>query len=106
MTSALGESPLLRAVLPTLYAELESLLEKANEPELLSQLPGLVILKRCGCGDDFCGSFYTQPPPKGAYGENCRTLLLGPERGMILIDVAEAKIAFIEILNRNDIRDA
>lgn len=64
-------------VLPQFVTELEQLL-KHNEPVLAAQVRGLSIIDRCRCGDDFCATFYTEPPPKGRYGPNHRTLPLEP----------------------------
>jgi len=99
-------SMLLSATLPTFYAELLQLLHVANEPELAAQLPTLRIVDRCRCGDDFCASFYTLPKPKGAYPPGIRTIELEPERGMIILDVLDEKIAHVEVLYRDEIRAA
>jgi len=63
------------------------------------------IVEGCCCGDDFCASFYTQPKPKGAYGPGHETLLLvtGPP-GMLMLDVVDGLISFIEVLYRPDVR--
>ena len=106
MTPATGNSILLSVALPTFYAELERLLKQAKEPELTAQLPGLVVVDRCRCGDDFCASFYTQPKPKGAYGPDLRTLELEPDQGMIILDILNGKIAHVDVLYRVDIRTA
>jgi hypothetical protein len=95
---------LLADTLPEFALELERLLAKAGQPELAAQVPGLRIVDRCRCGDDFCSSFYTQPKPQGSYGAGHNTLELDPDEGMILLDVVGGAIAHVEILNRDDIR--
>jgi hypothetical protein len=95
---------LLSMALPTFYKELERLVGQKNEPELASQLPGLLIVDRCRCGDDFCAAFYTQPKPHGSFGPGHRCLELEPEQGMILLDVVDGKIAQVEVLYRNEVR--
>jgi len=101
-----NSNALLVEVLPSFCAELRDLLVKASEPALADQIPNLNILDGCGCGDDFCSSFYTKPKPCGAYGPGHRTIVLEPERGMIILDVLGDEIAHVEVLNRNDIRSA
>jgi hypothetical protein len=51
---------LLADTLPEFAVELERLLARAGEPELASQVLGLVIVDRCRCEDSFCSSFHTQ----------------------------------------------
>jgi|SRR5690242_5961860 len=96
---------LLKEVLPSFAAELEQLLENEGEGELAAQVPGLMIVDRCRCGDDFCASFYTQPKPKGAYGPGHRCLELEPAEGMLILDLLADRIAHVEVLNRNEIRE-
>ena len=95
--------PLVEA-LPELANELERLLRLEGEAELAAQVQGLRIVDRCQCGDDFCATFYVQPKPMGSYGPTHRTVALGPEQGMLILDVDNAKIACIEVLYRDDIR--
>jgi len=94
---------LLTETLPELAKELQQLLE-AKKPELALQLPTLKIVEGCMCGDDFCASFYTQPKPKGAYGPGHETLLLEPAEGMLILDVVDGVISFVEVLHRPEIR--
>jgi hypothetical protein len=95
---------LLTETLPEFAQELCGLLQ-AQKPELAPQVPVLEIVEGCCCGDDFCASFYTQPKPKGAYGPGHETLLLvtGPP-GMLMLDVVDGLISFIEVLYRPDVR--
>ena len=95
---------LLAETLPEFAQELQRLLE-AQKPELAVQVPILKIVEGCGCGDDFCASFYTQPKPNGAYGPGHDTLLLDTEApGMLILDVVDGVISFIEVLYRPDVR--
>jgi hypothetical protein len=94
---------LLTETLPELAQELQQLLE-AKKPELAVQVPTLRIVEGCGCGDGFCASFYTQPKPKGAYGPDHYTLLLEPTQGMLMLDVVDGVISFVEVLQRPDVR--
>jgi hypothetical protein len=95
---------LLADTLPTLARELEDLLKQQREFALASQVPQLAIIDRCRCGDDFCSSFYTQPKPEGRYGPSHRCMDLDAAEGMLILDVVAGKIAHVEVLNRNDIR--
>ncbi|MBC6460781.1 hypothetical protein HKK72_23285 [Actinomadura sp. HBU206391] len=53
--------------------------------------------------DDFCKSFYTAPPPKGAYGAGHRCVPLLPDKGMIVMDVVHDEIQLVEILYRDSL---
>jgi hypothetical protein len=96
---------LLADTLPTFAAELRQLLAEQGEPELAAQVPGLAILDRCRCGDDFCATFYTMPKPEGRYGPDHRNVALTPEEGMLILDVVGDKIACVEVLYRDEIRE-
>jgi hypothetical protein len=89
-----------------LVQELEELLLKEGEPELAAQVPALRILDRCRCGDDFCGTFYVRPEPKGSYGPNHRNVSLSPKEGMLILDIVDGRIACVEALYRDEIRKA
>ena len=95
---------LLADTLPAFSAELRQLLEEQGEPVLAAQVPGLMILDRCRCGDDFCATFYTQPKPEGGFGHGHRNVRLMPEDGMLILDVVAGEIACVEVLDREDIR--
>jgi hypothetical protein len=95
---------LLAETLPEFAQELQRLLQ-TQKPELAVQVPILKIVEGCGCGDGFCASFYTQPKPNGAYGHGHDTLLLDTEApGMLILDVVDGVISFVEVLYRPDVR--
>jgi|SRR5208337_810647 len=100
----LSEKPRLADILPEFAIELKTLLEASNHRELAEQVPGLVILDRCRCGDSFCASFYTQPKPDGAYVGDHNTIDLDAKEGVILLDAVNAQIAHVEVLYRDEIR--
>ena len=81
------------------------LLRKQGETDLATQIPTLVIVDRCRCGDDYCSSFYTRPRPTEGHGPDYRGLDLDAEKGMIIVDVVSGLIAQVEVLNRDDIRN-
>jgi hypothetical protein len=95
---------LLADTLPSLASELQQLLTEKGEPELAAQVPGLMILDRCRCGDDFCATFYTRPKPQGSFGPGHRNVALTPEKGMLILDVVAGEIACVEVLDRAEVR--
>jgi len=90
---------------PALSTELRQLLAGQGEPELAAQVPGLAVIDRCRCGDDFCGMFYVLPKPDGAYGPGHRNVALTPNEGMLILDVVANRIAAVEVLYRDEIRE-
>jgi hypothetical protein len=98
----LPESNLVGSRWPTLAAELSAALFELDEDSLAEQIPGLRALQICDCGEAFCQSFYTQPPPDGAYGPGHRNVALSPDRpGMLVLDVVDDLIAFVEVIDRS-----
>lgn len=95
----------LTDTLPAFAAELHQLLIEQGEPALAAQVAGLMIRDRCRCGDDFCGTFYTKPKPKGGFGPGHRNVRLMPEEGMLILDVVDGEIACMEVLDREDVRE-
>ena len=89
--------------LPELAREMETLLVQCGESELADQVWQLLIVDRCRCGDDFCASFYTVPPSDETPGFQCRTIDLPCETGMLILDVADDRIVFVEVLYRSEI---
>ena len=96
---------ILRDVLPELASELKNLFRESESPHLAQQVDDLQILDRCRCGDSFCATIYTLPKPKEAWGKGHYTILLDAETGMIIVDVLDDKIAEVEILYRDEIRE-
>jgi hypothetical protein len=97
----------LADVLPAFAVELQQLLSEKGEPELAGQVPTLNIFDRCRCEDDIgCASFYTMPKPQGSFGPRHRNVRLFPAEGAFLIlDVVAGQIAFVEVLDRHDVRE-
>ncbi len=94
----------LTEALPEFAAELWTLLGTAGEHEHAEKVPTLRIVTRCRWRDVFCASFYTAPPPRGAYGPGHRTIVLEPEHGMINVDVVGRAIVHVEVLYRDEVR--
>ncbi|MFJ6049253.1 hypothetical protein [Streptomyces sp. NPDC092307] len=99
-------APLVRDVLPVLTAELVRLLEEEGERELAICAHDLRIVADCGCGDDFCQSFHTEPRPHGPYGPGHRNVCLVVDRGYLILDVVHGRIMFVEVLDRPELRPA
>jgi len=95
------DHPLMREVFPELIAELTALLEDEGERELAICAWDLRLIDECGCGDDFCQSVRTADRPRGKpYGPGHRCVLLSPSEGMLLLDVVDGRIMYVEILDR------
>ncbi|WP_295700218.1 hypothetical protein [Lapillicoccus sp.] len=87
---------------PVLGGQLRDALVAEGEESLAAQMETLRVVARCGCGDDFCQSFYTAPKPDGAYGPGHRNVLLDPPwSGMLILDVVDGLIAYVEVLDRD-----
>lgn len=86
---------------PVLAVQIETALRVADEPALAGLLHDLRIVQRCTCEDDFCQSFYTEPPPKTAYGTGQRNVALdAPWPGYLILDVVDDRIMYVEVLHR------
>jgi hypothetical protein len=101
---ATKERKLLVDMFPELSSELRQLLLDQGESELAVQVPELTVIERCRCGDDFCAMFYVLSKPRGAYGPEHRNVALTPISGMLILDVVADKIAAVEVLYRDEIR--
>jgi hypothetical protein len=92
-----------------LFPELvEPLKEVLLECERISEIPGLAatvdqleIHGFCGCGDDFCGSFYTVRPPHWVLDWTDCTLGplcgLGADSPFMSVDLLDGAVAHVEI---------
>ncbi|MEU7011850.1 hypothetical protein [Streptomyces sp. NPDC046332] len=95
------DHPLVRDVFPDLIAELIALLEDEGERELAICAWDLRLVDECGCGDDFCQSIRTADHPPGQpYGPGHRCVPLQPSKGMLILDVVDGRIMYVEILDR------
>ena len=48
----------LREALPEFVEEIVESLTRSGRPELATQVDSLDLASRCGCGDNFCSTFY------------------------------------------------
>ncbi|WP_433514825.1 hypothetical protein ACQP2T_03895 [Nonomuraea sp. CA-143628] len=92
------ERPLVRELFPDLVAELIACLREEGEEHLAISAWDIRLYEECGCGDDFCQSFHTAEPPKGAYGPGHRNVPLIPAKGDLILDVVEERIMYVEVL--------
>lgn len=91
----------MREVYPELVAELARLLEAEGERHLAICAHDLRLVAPCGCKDDFCQSIRTAEHPEGTpYGPGHRNVILDPEEGMLILDVVDERIVYVEVLNR------
>lgn len=93
------ERPLVRELFPDLVADLIACLREEGEEDLAVSTWGIRLYGECGCGDDFCQSFYTAERPAGAYGPGYRCVPLLPPRGDLILDVVEGRIMYVEVLH-------
>ncbi len=96
----------VRKLFPAFSDELIAALRDMDEAELAIQVPDLEFIRRCGCGDAFCASFYTADVPQGPWPGPHRNLVLAPRTGMLILDVVDDRIAFVEVLERPDFKAA
>lgn len=97
---------LVKEVLPEFALELRTLLIEANRADLAAKVDGLPYFQSCGCGDGSCASFYTADKPDGAYGAGHSNLMLTPQVGMVILDLVDDDIRFLEVLGRPDVHQA
>ena len=100
-----SEDELLVTSLPQFARELTTVLNSNGETHLAEQVATAKISGRCGCESSFCASFYTGPPPLGAWSDegtyHCVAL-----PGMIALDVVDNEIRYVEVLDRPEIKMA
>lgn len=95
--------PLVK-VLPDFAAELADAIRFEDGAELADQVRGLSITAVCGCGDDFCASFYTGPRPDGRWGQGHKNVTPETATGMVDLDVVDGLIRYVEVLYRDDVK--
>lgn len=91
-------------VLPEFAAELAEALRSEDGADLADQVRELSITAVCGCGDDFCASFYTGPRPDGPWGHGHRNVTPETATGMVILVVVDGRIRYVEVLDRDDVK--
>ena len=100
-----AQAALRRTTWPIFATELAAVLIAHGEDRLTEQVERLRIVELCGCGDDFCQSFYTAPKPPGAHGNGHRNVgLTAPWPGYLILDVVRDDIVYVEVLYRSSLR--
>lgn len=97
---AVDDRPLVRDVHPVFSAELVSALDADEERWLAIAAKDIRIVAPCGCDSENCQSFYTAPPPTGSYGPGHRNVMPPFDAGMVVLDVVDGQIMFVEILDQ------
>ena len=97
----MSQRPLLRERAPAFAAELEQALRAEGKQELADQVRGLRITALCACEIDGCASFSTVMPMKRWF----RRGALVPV-GDVVVNTIDGEIAFVEVLDRPDVRAA
>jgi hypothetical protein len=90
--------------MPVFAAELAAGLHGEGEPELAEQLASLRYVGRCRCTEDHCSGFYVEPLPIRPRGRGLYNVLLRSVPGLVILDVVDGDIRFIEVLDRPDVR--
>ena len=105
-TSAVTLGPLVSELFPEFTDEMVSALRLDGEEDLVAQLPGLAFWGRCRCDDDFCASFYTGPRPIGRWADegNHKNVVLAVDKGMVVLDLVDRAIRYVEVLHRPDLK--
>jgi hypothetical protein len=90
---------------PVFAGQLHDALVSGEEVTLAGQVGELRVDQVCGCGDDFCQSFYTAPPPEQAYPYDegrARNVVLNEPGwdGCLILDMVDGQIAYVEVLDR------
>lgn len=99
-------APVLGQVLPAFAAELENALRAQGEEGLAAQISTLRISSLCQCDDDFCSSFHTGERAQTIWRGGRQRITPGLSEGMVILEVVDGKILFVEVLDRVSIRDA
>jgi hypothetical protein len=96
---------LLRDVAPTFVSELAEALKRDGHELLADQVAALELWDRCGCQVKSCCSFYAGPKPSEPwrnFGDHFN-LVLSVRKGMVVLDVVDGVIRYVEILDRPDV---
>jgi len=93
----------LEDIMPELAREFEAGLREIGEVKLANTVSGLEITGRCECGDNNCGTFYTQD--KEVWSGKKLRQAVPTVKGLYAVDVFENEVVCIEILDREDVSE-
>jgi hypothetical protein len=101
-----GTRRLLRDVAPTFASELAEALTHDGHQLLADQVASLELWDRCGCEVKSCCSFYAGPKPSEPWSNLGVHFNFVPsiQKGMIVLDIVDQVIRYVEIIDRSDIR--
>jgi len=87
----------LAEAFPDLVQPMKEALDEGGERNLAASVDELQVYALCGCGDDFCGSFYTRDPAN----RQTRTIGLSrPPLAPFAVGVTDGgAIAFVEVID-------
>ena len=105
---------LFKTALPAFYSEVERLLAEEGRTDLVEQLPGLQLARRCTCKQRDCATFYvTGARPLNVVEKNVigvrhgESIPLDADTGWVIFDVDNfGRPRGIEVLNRDDVFEA
>jgi hypothetical protein len=101
-----GNHRLLRHIAPKFAGELAKALTDDGYELLADQVALLELREPCGCQGKSCCSFYTGPKPSEPWAKvgNHYNLVPNVRKGLVVLDVVDGVIRYLEILDRPDIR--
>jgi hypothetical protein len=101
------EAPLLSSVAPALADRIEAALRAQDEGELAAQVADLRVTLVCECGEPYCGSFWTSSLAMQKWLIRGRQVELADGGGgSVALDVVRGRIAYVEVLHLDEVRDA
>ena len=85
---------------PLLANEITRALVSQGERGLASQVHTLPIVEPCGCGDDFCISFFTGPRPDRRWADegDFENIEVAVSTGYTILDLVDGIIRYVEVL--------
>lgn len=91
-------------VLPEFATELVEALLGQDDAQLAAQVRGLRLESSHCCDDHFCSSFYVAPRSR-PWGPSHRNVPVEVAAGMVILDVVDDVIVFVEVLDRPDVAE-
>ena len=85
---------------PGLAGVLHASLVADGRFDLVDTVEELEAQEPRSCGDAFCTSCYTGPRPDGRWGPDHENLVYDLAEGMLVLDVVDGVIRFVEVLDR------
>ena len=101
-----AKAPNLSEIAPDFAAVLAAALRQQGDERLAGQVGALKVVALCGCGDEFCASFYTAELPRAAWPASLDTVLVEGETAgmMVVLDVVDGEIAYVEVVDGLELR--